>query len=373
MSQGRYVNGELVKAVYVVNMASGGGGGGGVTPLQVSGIVSGIIDGVLDSVSVGGTETSPNIELKNDGNMNVDGDITIGNPDLSLTNTNGITFKPAGKIIIQRSSGATSPPIEIYRGDQKRMDIFAGGAVFSKGDIKLGNTSGSPNLLLGSNGKISTINNIISGGDPTAGGISAGVKLMNQGTIAAARNSGEPIWQGRTAGSSPITSSIDSSGSAVFAGTVSIGGTTAANTIDEYEEGTWTPALEEQGGNTFSGTTTGRYVRCGDLAFGAFTVRYEGNSNIADGTQLVRITGFPFNTNGTIQEIPFLIDNRRNVNNTFSAYSDDTTGYRGVFYDGEIRLFNLETGAKITWADVKTPNTGPTTAFKGNFIIQTLT
>ena len=45
MSQGRYVSGELVRSVYVVNMSSGGGGGGGggVTLNQVTGVVSGYI------------------------------------------------------------------------------------------------------------------------------------------------------------------------------------------------------------------------------------------------------------------------------------------------------------------------------------------
>ena len=44
MSQGRYVSGELVRSVYVVNMSSGGGGGGGgVTLEQVTGVVSGYI------------------------------------------------------------------------------------------------------------------------------------------------------------------------------------------------------------------------------------------------------------------------------------------------------------------------------------------
>ena len=43
MSQGRWINGELVTSVYVVNQTSGGGGGGGVTETEVTGIVSGYI------------------------------------------------------------------------------------------------------------------------------------------------------------------------------------------------------------------------------------------------------------------------------------------------------------------------------------------
>ena len=43
MSQGRWINGELVTSVYVVNQSSGGGGGGGVTESEVTGIVSGVV------------------------------------------------------------------------------------------------------------------------------------------------------------------------------------------------------------------------------------------------------------------------------------------------------------------------------------------
>jgi len=49
MSQGRWVNGELVTSVYVVNQTSGGGGGGGVTETEVTGIVSGYIASGISS------------------------------------------------------------------------------------------------------------------------------------------------------------------------------------------------------------------------------------------------------------------------------------------------------------------------------------
>ena len=48
MSQGRWVNGELVTSVYVVNQTSGGGGGG-VTETEVTGIVSGYIASGISS------------------------------------------------------------------------------------------------------------------------------------------------------------------------------------------------------------------------------------------------------------------------------------------------------------------------------------
>ena len=53
MSQGRWVSGELVRSVYVVNMSSGGtssgGGGSGVSASEVTGIVSGYIAAGISS------------------------------------------------------------------------------------------------------------------------------------------------------------------------------------------------------------------------------------------------------------------------------------------------------------------------------------
>ena len=170
------------------------------------------------------------------------------------------------------------------------------------------------------------------------------------------------------------TFNVAANGNTQFAGSVSIGGTAAQNTISSYEQGTWSPVLEEAGGNTFSGAAQGTYVRFGDQVVGSLSIRYDASSNIADGSQIVKITGFPYSPSSAspAKEIPFLIDNRNNSNTNFAAYGSGTTGYRGVIYNGEIRLFNLETGAPITWANVKTPNTGPTTGFKGVFTIVTL-
>ena len=185
-------------------------------------------------------------------------------------------------------------------------------------------------------------------------------------------NNGSFIFYGDDGSTQTEYARLNNSGNAQFSGSVSIGGTAAANTIDEYEEGTWTPAFEGDGVNTFSGTMQGDYVRCGDIAVGTFNARYDASSNITDNTKIVMINGFPYNTSGFAQEIPFLVDNRANTNTSFAAYSTGTIGYRGVLYDGKIRLFNLTTGAPITWADVKTPNTAPTTGFKATFTVSNL-
>ncbi len=75
--------------------------------------------------------------------------------------------------------------------------------------------------------------------------------------------------------------------------------TAAANTLDDYEEGTWTPALE---GSAAAGDTTyiyqvGRYEKIGREVTirGMITVGLQGT---LDGN--VRITGLPFAANGDV-------------------------------------------------------------------------
>jgi hypothetical protein len=80
-----------------------------------------------------------------------------------------------------------------------------------------------------------------------------------------------------------------SNGSARFKGTVSIGGTAAANTIDEYEEGTWTPGVNTPG-YTLS-TATGFYTKIGRLVSVSFRVAF---SAVPAANSSVTLTNYPF-------------------------------------------------------------------------------
>lgn len=67
---------------------------------------------------------------------------------------------------------------------------------------------------------------------------------------------------------------------------------TDANTLDDYEEGTWTPAVE---GETSAGTGTfttqvGKYTKIGNLVHVEFNILHTSHT----GTGGVKITGFPF-------------------------------------------------------------------------------
>jgi hypothetical protein len=70
-----------------------------------------------------------------------------------------------------------------------------------------------------------------------------------------------------------------------------------ANTLDDYEEGTWTPVNASIGNVTVTSTGPASYVKVGKLVFITFYIGYSSNSD----TNQAKIGGFPFaSANGEI-------------------------------------------------------------------------
>jgi hypothetical protein len=65
---------------------------------------------------------------------------------------------------------------------------------------------------------------------------------------------------------------------------------TDANTLDDYEEGTWTPTDGSGAGLSFT-SVTATYTKIGRFVFFSFTLTYPSTVSAAD----TRISGFPFN------------------------------------------------------------------------------
>ena len=81
-----------------------------------------------------------------------------------------------------------------------------------------------------------------------------------------------------------------------LSGGVYLGGTGAANYLDDYEEGTWTPALAP-GVGVFAGLTyttqIGRYIKTGGLVWMGFQIQVN-TFIIGTAATFVNLTGFPF-------------------------------------------------------------------------------
>ena len=99
-------------------------------------------------------------------------------------------------------------------------------------------------------------------------------------------------------------------GTAYFAGNLSVGGATPttsgtgitfpatqsastdANTLDDYEEGTWTPALLLTTGSITFSTVSGGYVKIGKLVY--IRANFSGSATISSPTGDLRLSGLPF-------------------------------------------------------------------------------
>jgi hypothetical protein len=73
------------------------------------------------------------------------------------------------------------------------------------------------------------------------------------------------------------------------------GDTAAANALDDYEEGTWTPILSWNSGGDYTmdnGTTVGRYTKIGNLVYATCTIKWTAAPSSTSGNLVVR--GLPF-------------------------------------------------------------------------------
>jgi hypothetical protein len=117
---------------------------------------------------------------------------------------------------------------------------------------------------------------------------------------------------------------------------------TDANTLDDYEEGTWTPTVTSGSGSLTAYTSSGIYVKVGRTVTitGAFDLTTVGTASGGN-----TITGIPFN--GTKPSTAY----RTAMG---SGREDNVTG---VFYQavlggaGNQITLNLDSGGAITWTN----------------------
>jgi len=118
-----------------------------------------------------------------------------------------------------------------------------------------------------------------------------------------------------------------------------IGGTAAANKLDDYEEGTWTPTLS---GTTSSNAVTGWYRKVGSLV----TVTAQlSNTTLSSSSGTAKITNLPFSVNSSKRSAGLLGYNNTTASSSNSgSFSENTTEF--VLYDsGTISSSNFSDGS----------------------------
>jgi len=73
-------------------------------------------------------------------------------------------------------------------------------------------------------------------------------------------------------------------------------GNVSSKTLDDYEEGTWTPAYTDDSGNAVSNVTalTGKYVKVGKLVYISGSIRTQSSSSTSGVSGNLNISGLPF-------------------------------------------------------------------------------
>ena len=180
--------------------------------------------------------------------------VTVGN---APADGNGVTLYSNGGFLIRKDAAGAA--IEVFSGGSTNNDRTF--LVDENGSVFIDNTSSSDSAFA-----VEGVNN-----DDRAG----------RATFKARNEAGGELFNGTNADGSADVFVVRSDGS------VAIGGNDAAHTIDEYEEGEWTPSIDK-GTATISDAT---YVRVGRLV--TVYALFASFSNQSD-TSSIKITGIPF-------------------------------------------------------------------------------
>ena len=130
----------------------------------------------------------------------------------------------------------------------------------------------------------------------------------------------------QNANNTGIHLNVGTNGSVVFGNT----GYTAANALDEYEEGTFTPSV---GGNTTYHSQIGKYIKIGR----SVTIKLEIQINVLGTGSTSTITGLPF---GGDTEVPLAM---AKATNTSAAFGDITARLSGTTLYYMTRQGNVST------------------------------
>ena len=235
------------------------------------------------------------------GNITTAGEINVGGYNGGSNTTDGVLLGAVGGVYSQLSASVSSSGV-LWQGmygstftSRITADgavTFAGGsfAIASDGDIstnvrchghiELDSTGSfsSPKIKLFSNTGSITAASVNLQSSATSSWFQTGTSIASSNYVWAAKNSSSNTWHsglqtdgdlylgGNLASSNNIALN-GSNGSAWFSGGVGIGGYASSNTIDKYEEGSYTPKIYAGTGTTEPSYNWryGQYVRIGEV------------------------------------------------------------------------------------------------------------
>ena len=136
----------------------------------------------------------------------------------------------------------------------------------------------------------------VTGATTTANITTGNTSIITAGRFISSQTSNDPWFKGVNS-SNNETLFIKKDGQIYSAFGLSVGGTGAANTLDDYEEGTWTPVFYSGGvvGGTYA-SQYGTYTKIGRQVFVNFGIQ----NNSMSGSTLLRLGGLPFSMSSAV-------------------------------------------------------------------------
>jgi hypothetical protein len=241
--------------------------------------------------------------VKYDGSATFDGDVAIGttepasdaqltignNGDAALFFRRYGTNQHDGAIVFSggdfRFKNGLDSATAAGLSEQMRLD--------AAGNLKIGGTlPSSPNISLNADGTAGFASSVTT--NRSSDGYAFRLEynsVLRGGLFVSSTGSSLALKDSSSSNNNVLLDGAD--GSAQFIGSVSIGGTAAANTIDEYEEGTFTPDVSVGGVALSIATSTGSYTRIGNVCQVTLSVTIT-SSEASGQTGNLAITGLPF-------------------------------------------------------------------------------
>jgi hypothetical protein len=112
-----------------------------------------------------------------------------------------------------------------------------------------------------------------------------------------------------------------------------------ANTLDDYEEGTWTPTIASSSGTITTYTSSGNYIKIGRQVTAQAVITI---TNIGTASGYANIGGLPFTVLSGITAVPFIVAEYDLTGNSFRGYltSNNTTGQITTLTNGNLTWVN---------------------------------
>ena len=202
------------------------------------------------------------------------------------------TSSPDRPLTVKEVSNVAISVIKSSGQDILHIGEYGGGGEATYNSILNGShiflDNGTEHMRIDSSGNVLV-------GKTSSSSSTAGAEFRPAGVSIFGRDGNTPVLVNRNTNDGTLISfrkggtEVGSIGVTASGASISLGGNAAANKLDDYEEGTWTPTDASGAGLTFA-SSSGQYVKIGKMVYLGGNINYPGNGD----SSTMLIGGLPF-------------------------------------------------------------------------------